>query len=171
VTFPSNCCCLRLIRTVEWTVLYREESTKKMLHNSRYAAFNELVLGSFPLVWLQSCQENVTLRSLEMIRQTSAVNFHRFTESRADVEKKLLLILYMRWTLYGVWIICCRRICKGSVEEGDIILVHLLIYTNARWKLQHKWSICTFSRVFIVIHCGLWILNYGLHRCTVNFVE
>ena len=71
-------------------VLYKEEG-KKMLYNSRYAAFNELVLGSFPLVWLQSCQENVTFRSLKMIRQTSVVNFSCFTESRADVKKKYCL--------------------------------------------------------------------------------
>jgi hypothetical protein len=76
-------------------VLYREESKKKkVFHNSRYAAFNELVLGSFPLVWLQSCQENVTFRSLKMIRQTS-FNLRRFTESHADV-KKILLILCMK---------------------------------------------------------------------------
>jgi hypothetical protein len=74
-------------------VLYKEE-IKKKLHNSRYASCNELVLGSVPLVWLQSCLENVTFRSLKMIRQTSVVNFLRFTESRAD-EKKMLLILCM----------------------------------------------------------------------------
>lgn len=81
----------------------RKKVEKKKLHNSRYAAFNELVLGSFPLVWLQSCQENVTFRSLKMIRQTSAVNLLRFTESRADVKEKKKITACSIYEVNVIW--------------------------------------------------------------------
>jgi hypothetical protein len=93
-----------------------QRRNKKKLHNSRYASCNELVLCSLPLVWLQSCLENITFRSLKMIRQTSVVNFLRFTESRADEKKSTTYSLYemnVIWRVNYMLQTNLQRKCSG----------------------------------------------------------